>query len=312
LRHAGSPGETATDIGFAHGAAGQREPRFDPGRPLAFMHVPKTSGTSLRTALQECLDVHQPAPGFDATAFGGFRDFATVSPALMRDVYIGDRLPDLGAAFVTGHIARSTLSARRPRVQLLTVLREPRSRLLSHWLFWRGLTDEQLLGWGRWADVIRIARRPLADFLADPAAAGNTDNMAVRMLVWPHPDIPADGFIDRGADRRIVSAALEAVGSFAFADIVENPSLAANLRRWLGRPLEYRQLNETPRLDPALRTSLGRELTQEAFELLDARCRLDRQVWLTLALGSTRPGAMHALAERTILRNVARYSALAM
>jgi len=287
------------------------ERRYDPGRPLAFMHVPKTSGMSLRTALQECLDAHEPAPGFDETAFGGFRGFDTVSPELLRHIYIDGRLPDLGAAFVTGHIARSTLIARRPGVQLLTVLREPRSRLLSHWLFWRGLTDEQLRGWGSWTDVVKTARRPLSAFLSDPAAAGNTDNMAVRMLVWPHPDIPADGFIDEGADHRIVSAALAAVETFAFADIVENPCLNANLRLWLARPCDYRHLNETPRLDPALRTSLGRELTHEAFELLDARCRLDREVWLALARRTARPEATHALAERTMVRNVARYSMLA-
>src|SRR5262249_36364825 len=100
----------------AQPASSESEPpdSMQPQNALAFMHIPKTSGTSLRTALQECLDVHDPAPGFDATAFGGFRDFATVSPELMRDVYIGDMLPDLGAAFVTGHISRATLSARRP------------------------------------------------------------------------------------------------------------------------------------------------------------------------------------------------------
>ena len=158
-----------------------------------------------------------------SVAFGAFD---TVSPELLRHIYIDGRLPDLGAAFVTDHIARSTLIARRPGVQHLTVLREPRSRLLSHWLFWRGLTDEQLRGWGI-AGPCREYRPQAAIGLIPPPTPPPLaiPTMAVRMLVWPHPDIPADGFIDEGADHRIISAALAAVETFAFADIVENPCL---------------------------------------------------------------------------------------
>jgi hypothetical protein len=282
----------------------------DASRPIAFMHVPKTSGIALREGLQACTNTQGPRPGFDRSAFGDFARFDTVDPVLLRDIYLGDTLPQLNASFVTGHISASTLTARRPGVQLVTILREPRSRLLSHWLFWRGLTDDQLRAWGKWADCVRVAYRPLAEFLSDPDVASNTDNMAVRMLLWPHPDIPGGDFIDRRADRRLISAAMVRLEEFAFADLVENPQLASNLQAWLIRPFTYGRMNETEKLPPTLRSPLATELTHGAFDLLDFRTRLDREVWLTLARQRIPHIDAQALAVRTIIRNAARHSTL--
>jgi hypothetical protein len=126
------------------------------------MHVPKTSGIALREGLQASTATAGPPPGFDRSAFGNFERFDTVDPMLMQDIYLNEKLPELNASFITSHISASTLTAHRPGAQLVTILREPRSRLLSHWLFWRGLTDDQLRPWGRWADRVRAAYKPLA------------------------------------------------------------------------------------------------------------------------------------------------------
>jgi hypothetical protein len=181
--------------------------RYDANRPIAFMHIPKTAGTWLRTEIQACTNTCGPAPGFDLSVFGDFAAFETVDPTLRSNVYFDGRLPQLDASFVTGHISASTLSTCRAGVQLITVLREPRSRLLSHWLFLRGLTDDQLRPWGKWGDYIRTARRPLTDFLSDRNVASHTDNLAVRMLLWPNPDIPGGAFISGSADVRLLDAA---------------------------------------------------------------------------------------------------------
>jgi hypothetical protein len=283
---------------------------YDASRPIAFMHVPKTSGIALREGLKACTNTQGPPPGFDRSAFGDFARFDTVDPILLRDIYLGDTLPQLSASFVTGHISASTLTARRSGVQLVTILREPRSRLLSHWLFWRGLTDDQLRAWGKWADRVRAAYRPLAEFLSDPDVASNTDNMAVRMLLWPHPNIPGGDFIDRRADRRLISAAMARLEEFAFVDLVENPQLVDNLQAWLIRPFTYGRMNETEKLPPTLRSPLATELTPGAFDLLDSRTRLDREVWLALARQRIFHMDAETLAERTVIRNAARHSTL--
>jgi hypothetical protein len=283
---------------------------YDASRPIVFMHVPKTSGIALREGLQACTNTQGPRPGFDRSAFGDFARFDTVDPMLLRDIYLDDTLPQLSASFVTGHIPASRLTARRPDVQLVTILREPRSRLLSHWLFWRDLTDDQLRAWGKWADCVRVAYRPLAEFLSDPDVASNTDNMAVRMLLWPHPDIPGGDLIDRRADRRLVCAAMARLEEFAFVDLVENPQLAGNLQAWLIRPFTYGRMNETEKLPPMLRSPLATELTHDAFDRLDSRTRLDREVWLALARQRIPHMDAEVLAVRTIIRNAARHSTL--
>jgi hypothetical protein len=316
LRHAPAPGcsfhqpRTNRPESMLQDLAPKSGAHYDASRPIAFMHVPKTSGIAVREGLQSCTHTQGPPPGFDRSAFGDFAGFDTVDRMLMRDIYLDGKLPQLSASFVTGHISASTLSAHRAGAQLVTILREPRSRLLSHWLFWRGLTDDQLRPWGKWADCVRAAYKPLAEFLSDPHVASNTDNMTVRMLLWPHPDIPGGDFIDRRADEQLVSAALARLDAFAFVDLVENPQVAANLQAWLGRPFIYGRTNETAVLPAALRSPLAEELTQDVFDLLDVRSRLDRQVWLALARHRIPHMDAEALAERTIIRNVARHSML--
>jgi hypothetical protein len=49
---------------------------------------------------------------------------------------------------VRAHMALSTLRAAYPGARFMTVLREPTCRLLSHWVFWRGFTDETGQGLG--------------------------------------------------------------------------------------------------------------------------------------------------------------------
>jgi hypothetical protein len=84
----------------------------------------------------------------------------------------------------------------------------------------------------------------------------------------------------------------------------------ANLQAWLGRPFIRGRMNETAELPSALRSPPAEELTQDAFDLLDARSRLDRQVWLALAHHRIPQMDAEALAVRTIVRNVARHSTL--
>src|SRR5215475_9603486 len=168
-------------------------------RPLAFMAVPKTSGSALTAGLCEVLPstarTHGPNHGF----FGAFRQFETMSPGLRQQIY--ETLPPAnGIDFVFGQIAYSTLIQGRPTARLMTVLREPRSRILSLWMYWRSFPDEDGAIAGAWGRVRRLTRPPLAEFLNHPEAACQTDNVYVRRLLWPHPLIPDDGFIDSASD----------------------------------------------------------------------------------------------------------------
>jgi hypothetical protein len=260
-------------------------------------------------ALIKALGIPEVVGGFDRVLFGDYEDFHTLDPSIRLQVHLArDTLP--AADFVSGHMAYSTLTQRFAAAQCMTVLREPISRILSHWLYWRGQSEEHLSLWGTWADRVRLARRPLAIFLSEPSIAAHSDNLVVRMLLWPHPLIPQNSFIEQRHRHELLAEARARLDRFKFLDVVENPLLAARLEAWLGRPFALGRLNETPPVRKELVRPLSEELTEEAFGLLTERSWLDLQLWTDLArhllpgrdIGDTR--------EAILLRNVARFSAL--
>jgi hypothetical protein len=148
------------------------------------------------------------------------------------------------------------------------------------------------------------------DFLAEPRLACQTDNLALRMLLWPHPFLPEAEFIDPIHGERLVHTAMARLLEFDFVGVVENGSIANRLQRWLDRPFIYDRHNETTAIPRQYRTLLHRELTPDALDLLDARSGLDFRLWAQIAADGLPDRDVSKLRERTILANVARYSLL--
>ena len=111
---------------------------FDPTTPVALMHIPKTSGTSLAHGLYESLAPAKPLMwAYDRVLFGQFRAFDSLSPELRRLIYLDQVGMPRDLDFIAGHLSHATLLNHYGTFQHVTVLREPRSRLLSHSLFFR-------------------------------------------------------------------------------------------------------------------------------------------------------------------------------
>src|SRR6202012_4677450 len=115
--------------------------------------------------------------------------------------------------------------------------REPVSRLLSHWIYWRRMSQGNLGIFGSWADLMRVSQSPLHEFLSAPALACQMDNVAVRLLLWPHPLIPNDDFIAAENDDALVRQALEALDRFALVGLYEDKGSTALFEAFLGGPL---------------------------------------------------------------------------
>ena len=282
---------------------------FDKGRSLAFMHIPKTSGTALTSGLTAALRTPFLF-GYDHSVFGSYRNLETIDASIRCRIYDSPEAMPQDVDLVVGHMAFSSLSGAYPRAQRLTILREPCSRLLSHWLFWRRHSDAELALWGGWAEYARKARKPLADFISDPLLAGQTDNLMLRMLLWPHRLVPQDRFIDPAHDECLLGEATERLERFDFVDVVDDPAFLTRLEAWLGISCRYDQENATQPIPGPFRSPLHRELTADAVDLLESRSRLDLGLWSRIAARHMPARNVVMLRQRTILANVARYGVL--
>ena len=289
-------------------AAGDYVPWRD-HRKIGFMHVPKTSGTAIIDAISDKIRPGRKFYAFDGVLFGQFDAFDEIHPPVRGMIHPDPATLPRRADFLAGHMALSTLQAAG-RDTLMTILREPSVRLLSHWMFWRNHDEAALAKLGSWADSVRVGRQPLAEFLSNPAVAVQTDNLLARMLLWPHALIPVADFIDPAADAALLEAALERLGRFAFVDLVENPAMASNLQSWLGRRLAYVRANETAPLLADRRTTLATEMTARAKAAMAARCRLDCVLWMHVAARCVGADAAPALQRQAVESGMQRAALL--
>ena len=281
--------------------------RSDLDRPLAFMHIPKTSGMALRAGLREILPSTACIEGADHSAFGTFRSFETMSPQLRQSIYENSpsrkrHRPCYGPHGVFHPYSRSACSSFHDGSAGTTFAHSLTVDVLAVDL------DEDLLPMGALGRVVRLSRQPLVEFLNHPEVAFVTDNIAVRMLLWPHPLIPDHGFIDSASDERLASEAAARLKTFDFADVIENPRLEDNVRAFLARPFVYRRLGENlVRSD--LSVPLEEELTGEALLLVEHHSRLDRELWRAVAAERIAGADLTALSDDTFRRTVTRYAA---
>lgn len=264
----------------------------------------------MRIALARSLGVAQAVDGFDRMLFGGFDDFGSCAPQFRATVAMGpEDLPE-APELVVGHYALSTTRERYPTARHMTVLREARSRLLSHWMFWRAHRDDQLTSLGSWAGYVRKGAAPLVDFLEDPAIAAAVDNVALRVLLWPHPAIPIDGHIDPRDDEVLFAQALAKLEQMDFVAIVEDPDFEPSLSSWLGSPVKMERLNETMPIPEERRTPLWRELTPSAMDALAMRSRLDDALWMHVAERRMPRARAECLREAARAQSAARHATL--
>ncbi|MEE3502309.1 hypothetical protein [Acidiphilium acidophilum] len=294
-------------------------------RPLGFIHIPKAGGTGMLAHLDATLRPKSSVYWLDRSQFGAFTDFSSMDPGMAAGII--DRTPATPATadIIAGHIAPSTLRARSPGALPVTILRLPTARLLSHWLYWRGYDDERLRAFGAWGQHIALSRLDLAEFLSAPAIACQTDNLILRMLLWPHPLIPEADFIDPAHDEALLAEAHETLAGFAHVGIVENPALTANLDAWLSRTYGISvwsrlraaipdhaepKLNTARKLARPLQTPLADQLAGPGGQRLAASSRLDLKLWQT-TVARTLPGqSPDPLMITTFDRLISRYNQL--
>lgn len=189
--------------------------------PTCFLHIPKSAGSSILSALEAALPPGSLAPRrFDSSLFCDFDGFERLRPEARSRVAVSpSEVQSLGQyRAVSGHFSLPTLLQIADASSIATVLREPRARLLSLYMYWRtpGIGD----GWGPYR-AHEHARRPLSEFLAEPRLAPVLDNQVCRMLLHGDPRLPESGFAAPSDFAALAADAIERLDTLGFVGVLE-------------------------------------------------------------------------------------------
>ena len=269
-------------------------------RRFAFLHVPKTAGSSVSDAIRAAAASAEPpldvCPfGLDTALFGAFDRVGQI-PA-DRGVFTGDPDDLRGYDVILGHFALSSLVSGRSPEDVAALFREPRARLLSLYTYWRSWPEDFHASWDPYDGSRRATDSGWADFLADERIAAQTDNAATRLLVGPHPSIPADGFITDVES--VTSDARAVLATLGHVDAIERgPACWSGLATWLGAPLDVGHHNAT---SSASSFDPEQYADRDALRRLDARTSIDAVVWrAALERWGVTPAEAAALADETV------------
>jgi Sulfotransferase family len=124
-----------------------------PGVPsnVVFLHIPKTAGSSFTRILKGLYDDNAIFHKMD-------------SNALIEHLQSGEMTNDL----YIGHYYYNVVDFFDTRPMLLTFLREPRDRVLSHYYYYKGQSDESLARLPPWDQhIVELTRQySFADFIS--------------------------------------------------------------------------------------------------------------------------------------------------
>jgi hypothetical protein len=270
------------------------------------MHVPKSAGSSVFEALHAALPAELIAPQrHDDVNLAPFRDFEALPPALRAAIAIDEREVAALARYqyACGHFVLPSLLRIAAPEAIATIVREPRTRLLSLYAYWAIGDFAAAAPYAAWEH----ASQPLGAFLSERAIAPVMDNQLCRMLLHGDARLPLDDFIRSQEVERLVADALARLETLGFVGVQELPDgLWDGLSAVFGVPLAPVRANVTAALpgDPRC-PPLAASIDAAALALLERRTAVDGQIYRALVRRAT-GGTVDAdgLAEATFLRQL--------
>lgn len=274
---------------------------------LAYLHLPKAAGTSIRAALSSYYRADETVPwSFDRHMFGDFPHLADID----RPVFLGDPAAFRRFRYMEGHWSLPTILAGFDPEDVACILREPRARYLSQYTFWRSWGDDQHEVWTPF-DTSLLSRRPLSEYASSAQAACISDNLATRLILGSHPLIPADGHIAAIDIDAVARDACDQLDRIGHVDVIERGEATyVALEDWFGSPLSRERLNETNH-DLGERVDIDDLLDRRTIALVNDRSAADLQVWHhVVAQRDTSATAARSLADTSYGVSLAKIAAV--
>jgi hypothetical protein len=255
---------------------------------IGYLHVPKAAGSSATDAIRRAVLAAAEREGraisicpevMDRTLYGSFDEYDQLAGKPREMIFTGPPEELARHDVIVGHFSAASLGHGRHGDDLAALLREPRARLISHYAYWSSWSEGEHASWDPYDASRRAAELSWPDVLAEAAIASQTDNIAARLLLVPHPLIPAGGFI---ADRHVEELRVEALTAlerFGLVDAIEHGADCwSRLGRWAGLEIDVgrRNVTENDHVD-AERWALAD--SPAAMSSLAARTAIDRELW---------------------------------
>lgn len=275
-----------------------------------FLHVPKTGGTSVLAALRAARpDASVSLKSNDTSTFCyGFTAFEKLAPEVRELLLLEERELDAlsRSDVVFGHFSLPTLLRVAPPDSIATVLREPRTRLLSLYA-WQRLTPGLFDVWHPYQPEVE-ALRPLDEYLSEPQIAPEVDNVVCRMLLYGDPRIPALDFISADHTESLASDAIDRLDQFGFVGVLERGQATWNgLSRFFDAPLEPARDRVTASagvVPDAL--PLEEPISDRTLELLEARSAADALVYTHALMAESSAAEARQLCNSTFAAQLVR------
>jgi len=176
---------------------------------------------SIHTALESALPSNYLAPQrFDTSVFCDFNEFDSLCPETRAEIAATEDEREILGTYnvVSGHFSLPTLSQITDPSSIVTILREPRTRLISLYVYWR--IPEIYERWNPYRVDVH-ALRPLSEFLSEPYLAPVTDNQICRMLLYGDSRVPSANFIAKTDIETVALDAIKRLSTLGFVGLLE-------------------------------------------------------------------------------------------
>lgn len=247
-------------------------------KKFAFMHVPKCAGSSLSIILQSCFKIEDICPKrLDIFLFGRFNPRQIINKEIRDLIILDDEIESVKKyKLLTGHFALDTILDYDPEI-IITILREPRSRILSHYFYWRSLPLEVAMSWFPYSVSMYAKTQSFEEFIENNKVADQIDNLLCRQIA-DQKLIPKERYIREDEDECIIQNCLERINLFSYIGFTEYfDDIVQYISALFSSHLDSCHINTTKYQQLINKTNISTNLG--LMERINSLTRLDQQIY---------------------------------